>query len=70
MKRLLDLDDRDAMLRASQKIGYLIAMARSENPPTGRFLAESAHYAAELVDIAIRLDIELSRDARDDTEVA
>lgn len=70
MKRLLDLDDRDAMLRASQKIGCLVHMASSEESPSPSFIANCSHYAAELVDIAIRLDVELRAAERDGTEVA
>ncbi len=70
MNSLFDIDDRNAMLHASQKIGFLVHMMNSEKPPSPSFIAECAHCAAELVEMAMRLDVELREAERGDTEVA
>lgn len=61
----LDVEDRETLLMAAKTLGEMTRIAGDGEPATARFLAEGAYYAAQLVDVARRLERHLEALSRE-----
>lgn len=51
----LDHEDHDTLLYAAKALGHMAQLAQARAEPTPQFIAEAAHYTAELADLAMRV---------------